>query len=690
MPEQSNFMSGDPDLREWITRLHAEVETMKAFLDKNSYNITRADLDLSNHYRNNNLKEFKSSYITLKRSGRHAAEDFIIEDCSEELLNSDFFKDNAVKGKSFCDQVEDIEKKFTIFLHNSLKQGRALSCEYYHKKNRRAYRIIALPQSEKNIQIMLDDVTLERLSYINVKRYESLFRKAQEISSSGFFQYNVNTQNLFVSEGILNIFESPCSVNINEGISINDYISRVHDDDKEYVISMISKEELPSTLDFEHRILVRKQIKYISIKGSVYYDSIDNTVSLIGTVEDITMFKELEYNLRQVKYILVELEKLSRISYWEYDFYTDRFTGSQEAVRLMGLMESDFPISFDELLNLVHENNREEFYNRFKGSLNERRDWEGHFRLVDKFGTEKDIYLVCRNKFDYQGKPLTAEGFLCDHTKLIQLQKAAQELEKIKTSHNKLKRDFQTQLKNQLTEIRSQDKYYLQNFNFDSMAEVLAQLSARLQNSLNLLSNQLYNWVEAYECNELTPEKFHASYNTVNSQLNEMSQNLGTFRKYYAPLQQDAVFAGEDVMQELVSAILGDYEIDGIAINATLKQNAKIAGNAAEFRSSLMEIIKNSRRELLKRKTEKPEISIVTDIIDNNFLISISDNAGGIIETVMDRMFEPYYTTYRQENAAGLGLYLCKMCLEKSMNGKITAENHKAGALFEISLPLAE
>ena len=77
-------------------------------------------------------------------------------------------------------------------------------------------------------------------------------------------------------------------------------------------------------------------------------------------------------------------------------------------------------------------------------------------------------------------------------------------------------------------------------------------------------------------------------------------------------------------------------------------------------------------------------------------IIEIKDNAGGIDEEIMDKVFEPYFTTKHQSQGTGIGLFMCNEIIVKHLNGKIFVTNESfeyenkqyKGSQFTIELPL--
>jgi len=77
-------------------------------------------------------------------------------------------------------------------------------------------------------------------------------------------------------------------------------------------------------------------------------------------------------------------------------------------------------------------------------------------------------------------------------------------------------------------------------------------------------------------------------------------------------------------------------------------------------------------------------LSVVSQTTDDSVRLDITDNAGGIDESILNKLFEPYFTTKHQANGTGLGLYISKMIIEESMHGELIVQNIEGGARFSI------
>jgi signal transduction histidine kinase len=92
---------------------------------------------------------------------------------------------------------------------------------------------------------------------------------------------------------------------------------------------------------------------------------------------------------------------------------------------------------------------------------------------------------------------------------------------------------------------------------------------------------------------------------------------------------------------------------------------------------------------LKERQVISPQIDIEACIEENQIIhFIISDNAGGIDSKIIDKIFDPYFSTKNGKNGTGLGLYMAKTIMRDRMQGDITVNNTDIGASFHIFIPI--
>jgi C4-dicarboxylate-specific signal transduction histidine kinase len=96
--------------------------------------------------------------------------------------------------------------------------------------------------------------------------------------------------------------------------------------------------------------------------------------------------------------------------------------------------------------------------------------------------------------------------------------------------------------------------------------------------------------------------------------------------------------------------------------------------------------LNNAKDVLIERKVKNPQVKIHLSKQGNKVILTVSDNAGGIPDEIIDKIFNPYFTTREKLTGTGLGLYISKTIIERNMSGKLSVRNIGDGAEFKIEL----
>jgi len=123
-----------------------------------------------------------------------------------------------------------------------------------------------------------------------------------------------------------------------------------------------------------------------------------------------------------------------------------------------------------------------------------------------------------------------------------------------------------------------------------------------------------------------------------------------------------------------------------IVINTNLEKNLSIHGDIGKFNQVLLVLLSNARDAFLSKSVMNRVIEIESKTVSDKIIIQVQDNAGGIPEEIIGKIFEPYFTTKFKDKGTGIGLSMTYNIIKK-MGGKLEVINHEDGALFKIILP---
>lgn len=195
----------------------------------------------------------------------------------------------------------------------------------------------------------------------------------------------------------------------------------------------------------------------------------------------------------------------------------------------------------------------------------------------------------------------------------------------------------------------------------------------------------------------LTDQLFESSLETISNTTQYLSKTIDDFRDFIKGDDKKVVFDLSKNIEkclEIEKAILNKYKI---VVAKDFHDGIQLFNFENGLLQCLINIINNAKDAMSNLDIDDRFISIATKKIDNeNVKIIIVDSGGGIDETIISKIFEPYFTTKHQSQGTGLGLHMTYNIITEAMGGTINAKNcivsfgEKTynGAMFEIVLPI--
>jgi len=163
-----------------------------------------------------------------------------------------------------------------------------------------------------------------------------------------------------------------------------------------------------------------------------------------------------------------------------------------------------------------------------------------------------------------------------------------------------------------------------------------------------------------------------------------MSNTIESFNSYFKDNKQLDITTLEIVINKALN--LMDGTLKDIEIKLLIEDKSNININISEFIQVILVILNNAVDALISNEIKNKTITIRIKKLKNKSILEIEDNAGGIKEENLDKIFEPYFSTKFKSDGIGIGLYMAKMLVEESLKGTLSVLNTEDGARFKIIL----
>jgi len=255
----------------------------------------------------------------------------------------------------------------------------------------------------------------------------------------------------------------------------------------------------------------------------------------------------------------------------------------------------------------------------------------------------------------------------------------------LKNKITKLNLTLEDKIITEVQKNREKDKYLFQQSKLASMGEMIVSIAHQWRQPLNriILSSQIIDH-EVTMNSSSTNNRIKDKVLDINKNINYMSNTIDDYLNYFHPDKEKKVFyfsASIDNALELIQS-----RTNNVKINININKYYNIKGFENEFTQIILVILNNALDQ--KELTNQVDfyINITVKLSADTYVISICDNGGGIPLDIIDKIFEPYFSTKFRTEGIGIGLYMAKMIIEQSMHGKINVYSNEGVTTFKIEL----
>ena len=168
--------------------------------------------------------------------------------------------------------------------------------------------------------------------------------------------------------------------------------------------------------------------------------------------------------------------------------------------------------------------------------------------------------------------------------------------------------------------------------------------------------------------------------------IQQMSKTIDDFRHFFKPDKEKVDFRVLEAIERALSLVEGNFKERRHRYRNHSRRRSRDQRLSQPIQPGSSQHSDQCQRCADHRKVDKPAISIRLMTEGSKTVVTITDNAGGIPEEIIGKIFEPYFTTKGPEQGTGIGLFMCKTIIEKNMDGALSARNISGGAEFRIEV----
>jgi len=388
--------------------------------------------------------------------------------------------------------------------------------------------------------------------------------------------------------------------------------------------------------------------------------------------ELIELNETLETRVEEAVYELEVAQEIGKIGSWIYDLESQKLKWSKQSYEIFDVPREEVDNLYQNFRDRIHPDDLIMVEKKYRESLDNQEYYEIQHRLLMPDNSIKYVYERGKTIFSYEGKPLKTYGTVQNITEKILNQ----------------------------VELDKKDAFLLHQSRLAQMGEMLSMIAHQWKQPLSAIASTEITLKTAIELEkyDLSDEKQQQDFLVfLLERLDKISlyvQNLGktidNFSNYYKPNKASVLVDLDSIIEKSIELIQDSLKSALIEWELDLDSEEQIFVHENELMQVILNILNNAKDQLVNNNIENPKIVLRSYTLKKSVVLEIEDNAGGIKEDILPKIFDPYFSTKREKNGTGLGLYMSKMIVEDYHRGHLRVENTQNGAKFIMEVSKGE
>ncbi|MBV5320773.1 MAG: PAS domain S-box protein [Sulfuricurvum sp.] len=238
-----------------------------------------------------------------------------------------------------------------------------------------------------------------------------------------------------------------------------------------------------------------------------------------------------------------------------------------------------------------------------------------------------------------------------------------------------------------ITELKKKDEMMMAQSRHAAMGEMIGMIAHQWRQPIAGIAMDANNMLIDIAFETFNNDSAEGYAQDILEQTKHLSKTIDDFRNFFKPDKAVATVKVENIMDETLLIVKESIVNHAIKLVTSYESESYIDAYPRELMQVFVNVINNARDSLVLNNIDYGVIEIRTYDDEQYVNTEICDNGGGIDESILPKIFDPYFSTKDEKTGTGLGLYMSKMIVEEHLHGIIEASNNNNnGACFKIRL----
>jgi signal transduction histidine kinase len=247
---------------------------------------------------------------------------------------------------------------------------------------------------------------------------------------------------------------------------------------------------------------------------------------------------------------------------------------------------------------------------------------------------------------------------------------------------------YKKEIRQEEDKSREKDEIIFYQSKMASMGELINMISHQWRQPLAQINSLTMDLYMEQKQKILDEDSLKTKIKGIEKTTRYLSNTIDDFSRFFVNEKEKKEFSPIESINECIK-LLGP-SMKHVTIESNFKTDKMINGYITLYQQVILTIFTNSLDIFEARHIKEPKITIDLYEKDGWCFLEIMDNANGIDEKNLEKIFNLYFSTKNTQNVSGLGLYIAKKIIHTNMDGDIKASNHKDGAKFTIKVKYNE